>query len=145
MVVTSGVWRKYRSNLFEKMNSLTVSLENLSFFAHHGVMSMENIVGNEFNVTLHVYLDPARLEKDITGDQSEEFLEHTVSYADLYEIVETVMKTPCQLLETVAIRASKAISHKFPEISGGKIKICKVTPPIPGITGSASVTYTWNN
>ena len=126
------------------MNSLTVSLENLSFFAHHGVMSQENIVGNEFIVTLHVYLDPSRIEKDVTGDQSEEFLEHTVSYADLYEIVENVMKIPCQLLETVALRTAKAIKLKFPQILGGEIKICKLTPPIPGITGSASVSYSWD-
>ncbi len=140
------------------MNRITVSLVNLTFFAHHGVIPQENTVGNEFTVDLNVYLDPQRLEEDSMRSCNEENLvrteenqvvtgenlEHTVSYADLYEIVKSEMNKPCQLLETVAIRIAGRIRTTYPDLLGGDIRIMKTTPPIPGITGSAAVKYSWD-
>ena len=109
-----------------------ISLNNLSFYAYHGVYEEELKTGNEFRINLSVWI-PCHEEMD------EDDLENTVSYADLYSIVEAEMKKPRKLLETVALSIAKTIKKDFSLIKRGSISIEKVHPPIPGMLGSASV------
>lgn len=109
-----------------------ISLENLSFFGYHGVMEEEKRLGNEFKVWISIWLP-------IFDNWGEDSIDSTISYAELYEIVNKEMEIPRNLLETVAFRIGKEIRRRFPNISKGKVKIEKVRPPIPGMLGSASV------
>ena len=109
-----------------------ISLENIKFYAFHGVDPQEGKVGNEFEVFIKVTLP-------VGCDFEEENLESTISYADLYEIVKKEMAIPSKLLESVAYRIKKTITGSYPQIEGGEISIRKVTPPISGIIGSACV------
>lgn len=116
------------------MNKMTIRLEDCRFYAYHGVMPQENIAGNEFVAGVTVeYASDENIDDDIGN---------TVSYADLYEILRTEMGKPRKLLETVAKSIAGEIRQRFPQLS--KIEVCirKITPPIPGINGSASVTFT---
>ena len=70
-------------------------------------------------------------------------LDGTISYADIYAVVAAQMQTPSRTLEHAAIRIAEALQSGYPQIKSGSVKITKVTPPIPGICGSASVTYTF--
>ena len=109
-----------------------VCLENLHFYAYIGVAEEERAIGNEFKVDLLVSIPySAEIEKDD--------LNATVSYADLYRIVEEEMKVPNKLLEKTSSEIVKRIKEKFPQIESGKIRIEKVRPPIPGMLGNASV------
>lgn len=112
--------------------SFVISLDRLKFHAHHGVFPQETAVGNEFIVDLSV---------TIPYDESvkEDNLGSTVSYAGLYEIVAEEMGKPRKLLETVADSIADRICSTWPQVSEGFITISKSTPPIKGITGSASV------
>ena len=109
-----------------------ICLNNLVFYAYHGVFPEERKNGNEFLVDLKVNIPYNSVLK---GDN----LENTVSYASLFEIVEDEMSRPRHLLEVLAISIIERIRNKFPLIKGGYISIEKKQPPIPGMLGSASV------
>lgn len=81
------------------MNAIT--LHKMKFFAYHGVGEQERVVGNHFEVTLKVYCP---MEKAMTDDD----LDGTVNYADLYATVEAEMAKPSLLLENVAYRITQA-------------------------------------
>lgn len=109
-----------------------ISLNNLHFYSHHGILEHEKQFGNEFLVDLMVKIPYSEtIEKDD--------LAATVSYADLYDIVAKEMENPRNLLEKVASSIVSGIKARFSQIKGGYIRIEKVRPPIPGMLGSASV------
>ena len=110
-----------------------ISLDDIRFHAFHGVEDFEREFGNEFRVSLSVNLP-------YVSEMENDELSHTVSYADLYEIVKEVMATPCKLLETVALKIASKIKTTYPQITGGNISIQKLRPPIKEMLGSASVT-----
>ncbi|MCH5241377.1 MAG: dihydroneopterin aldolase [Muribaculaceae bacterium] len=110
-----------------------ISLKNLSFYSYHGVLEEERKIGNEFRVSLSVFIP---YNQEIINDD----LSATVSYADLYEIVKAEMGSPKKLLETVAQRIVAEIKAGFPQIIRGEVTIEKIHPPIPSMLGSASVT-----
>lgn len=87
------------------MNAIT--LHKMKFFAYHGVGEQERVVGNHFEVTLKVYCP---MEKAMTDDD----LDGTVNYADLYATVEAEMAQPSLLLENVAYRITQAVKISPP-------------------------------
>lgn len=115
---------------------ITIALEHLRIYAYHGVMEQERTVGNEFIADLS-------LDIDATEGMRRDQLDGTISYADIYAVIAAQMQTPSRTLEYAAIRIAEALQSDFPQIKSGSVKITKVTPPIPGICGSASVTYTF--
>lgn len=118
---------------------MEILLENLRFFAHHGVMEQERICGNEFCVDLCV-----EFESDLYSFPEEnEQLEHTVSYADLHAIVSEEMRKPRRLLETLASAIARRILTSFPQVRTGYIKITKNIPPIGNIDGKAAIRMTF--
>lgn len=112
--------------------SVRISLNDLRFFAYHGVFEQERRVGNEFEVSVHVDIPP-------TDSMNEDSLEGTVSYADIYEIVRERMQTPSLLLEKVAIDISRTLQERWPEILSGRVEVRKLGVPVSGIIGDAGV------
>ena len=112
---------------------ITISLSDVRFFAYHGVFPQERRVGNEFSVDIDVIIPEEMIDE---SDQ----IKNTVSYADIYDIIKVEMDRPCELLETVLLKIRKRIRDIWPDVKGGKIKITKISPPISGFIGSASVT-----
>lgn len=109
-----------------------ITLRDLRFHARHGVWEQETAVGNEFIVNVSIRLP---YSEAIAADQ----LDATVSYADLFAIVKEEMLKPRKLLEAVAASIQERISTVWPKITGGSISICKSSPPIASIIGSAEV------
>ena len=112
------------------MMRTSITLDNLRFRARHGVMEQERAVGNTFVVAF---------EEAMLTDN----LEATLNYAEVYEVVKAEMGVPSRLLEHVAGRIRSGLLKKFPEITGGYIRIEKTRAPIAGITGSAAVEVEW--
>ena len=113
-------------------NCFEISLENIRLRGNHGVMPQENIVGNDFEVTVRIIIPTrAGIHEDLLAD--------TVSYADLYDVVKSEFDTPSRLLEHVCVRIEEKVRTKWPFIQSGEIKIVKLSPPISGLVGSASV------
>lgn len=112
-----------------------ISLRDVMLYARHGVMPEETVVGNQYRVNV-------RLRIDASGfDDNADSLESTVSYAEVYDILQDAMSRPAALLETVAVKFAKRVLHKWPAVKSGEIEIVKTVPPIPGMIGEAGVCY----
>ncbi len=114
---------------------MEVRLEDVKFYARHGVFEQERISGNEFIVDLAVEF-PCSLE---SFSDSEEDLGKSISYAELYSIVEEEMGNPRQLLETVACSIARKIRSRYPIMTKGSIKITKNIPPIARLDGRSAI------
>lgn len=114
----------------------SVEICGLTLRARHGVMPEERVTGNTFKVDLRVdYPFHKALESDCLDD--------TISYADLISIVRKEMEVPSALLEHVAGRIIRAVTEKYPAVSGGKIRIAKLTPPLDAVVSDCAVTVEW--
>ncbi len=112
--------------------NLVISLENVRLYGHHGVAAQERTVGAEFAITLRVEMPrPQGCFNDELAD--------TVSYADIYEVVKDEFARPSRLIEHVATRICTRVLETFDCVQSAEIKLVKVSPPIPGYCGSASV------
>lgn len=100
-----------------------IRMEGMKFYAFHGVMPQENVVGSYFYINL-------KLKTDFTRAAETDELEGTVSYADIYTIVKEEMETPSKLLEHVCQRIAQRIFTDFPTIEAIDIRLNKENPPM---------------
>lgn len=110
----------------------SIELKNIKFYAYHGVMEQERIVGNQFVVDA---LLTVPLERAMDSDH----LDDTINYALIYEVIKLEMLIPSNLLEHVAGRTLNALKRTFPQLSAIELKVSKLNPPIEGEIWSASV------
>ena len=109
-----------------------IELKKMLFYAYHGVMEQERIVGNTYRVDLKLFLD---LSKSIRSDN----LEDTINYADIFNLVGEEMNISSQLIEHVAGRIVQKIKQKYPTVSKIKIRLAKMNPPVQGEVQEAAV------
>lgn len=114
---------------------LTVYLEKLRFRSRIGVFDFEREEDNDFEVNIEIKFDASEF-------QSEE-LKSTISYADIYNEVRTIMSKEWLLLETVAIEIAETIIKMSSNIKEGEVSVTKVNPPIEGIQGSCGARYSF--
>jgi 7,8-dihydroneopterin aldolase/epimerase/oxygenase len=107
-----------------------IHLNNLRFFAHHGVYEEERLLGNEFEVNVDVAFTAAPALQ----------LADTVNYVQVYETLKQQMAQPSGLLETVAQQACQAIRALDGRIRQVTVKITKRNVPVQGFTGTVGVT-----
>lgn len=117
------------------MNTLSIGLYDIKFNRCLGLLTQEKRVSQEFRLTVEVIIPASPAE------QSPRSLDASISYAEMYEIVETEFNREAELLETIAIEMAKSLQQRWPEIEKGRIEIIKENPPIPGITGNAGIKY----
>ena len=110
----------------------SIRLNNMKFYAFHGVMEHERKVGNTFIVNLELFTN---LSKASETDE----LSDTINYAEIYDIVKNEMEIPSKLLEHVAGRILQRIKKEFPAIEKVEICLAKEKPPIGGEAESAAV------
>ena len=111
----------------------SICLKQLQFYAYHGVLEQEKIVGGEYTIDLTL---------DITAPQKaflEDNLADTINYADVYELVKAEMKIPVDLLERLAYKIAERLFETFEQIESIKIEVCKINPPLGADTKGASV------
>lgn len=102
-----------------------IILSGMKFFGRHGVLSQERDLGQKFEVDVEICLDliPAGKSDDLNA---------TVSYAEVFAIVERVVTgPPRKLIEAVAERVAGDILENFP-IDSVKVRIKKPGAPVPG-------------
>ena len=114
-----------------------ITLNSVKFYAHHGVLPQETIVGNTFIVDLKLKVDFSQAAK--TDD-----LKYTINYAEVYNIIKEEMEIPSKLLEHVCQRMIQRLCLEFPQIEEIKIQLSKQKPPITGADmESAGVVTKW--
>lgn len=106
----------------------SIQLHNLEFYAYHGLLPQERVVGGHYRVDVELSLTPPlrALTEDVIDD--------TVNYAEVYALIRQQMEQPVNLLEHLVHRITKGLYAQFPQIQAVKLSVTKVTPPISGIT-----------
>ena len=95
----------------------------MKFYAFHGVLPQENVVGAYYYVDL-------KLKTDFTHAAETDELEDTVSYADIFTTVKEEMAIPSKLLEHVCQRIASRIFKEFPTIETIDLSLFKENPPM---------------
>jgi dihydroneopterin aldolase len=109
-----------------------IKLNNIRFFAYHGVLPHEAVVGNWFVVNI-------RIEADLSAACQSDNVEDTINYAEVYNIIKAEMEIPAKLIERVACRILRSIKNAFPQITAIEVRLAKMSPPIVGDVGSAEI------
>lgn len=109
-----------------------IILENMEFFAHHGVHPHEREMGNTFivNVTMEVNTEKAG---------ATDYLDDTVNYQIIYNTIKKQMEIPSNLLEHAVQRLVDKLMNKFPRILHVQVKLSKLNPPLGGKVQQVSV------
>lgn len=95
----------------------------MKFFAYHGVIPQENVVGAIYKVGLNIKTD---FSKAAITDE----LDGTISYADIYECVKQEMEVNSKLLENLIYRISERLFNDFCAIEEIEISVYKENPPM---------------
>ncbi len=104
----------------------------MKFFAHHGVLLQEHAVGACFYLTL-------RLDTDLSAAAKSDDIKDTISYADVYDVVNEQMACSSALLEHVAGRIAESLFATFPTVSHIHIELFKENPPMGADVGSVGI------
>ena len=102
---------------------MSLRLEGMKFYAYHGVLPQENLVGANYYIDL-------KLKTDFSHAAETDELEGTVNYADIHAAVKEEMRITSQLLEHVCQRIARRIFHDFPTIESIDISLFKENPPM---------------
>jgi dihydroneopterin aldolase len=116
----------------DSIDMITIHLNKLTFFSHHGVHNEETIVGTGFEINVAISFEET--QKIVSLDQ-------TINYVTVYHIIKDHMKKPSLLLETVAMQVAEDIHKIDRRIRTINISISKLNPPINNFTGNVGVTY----
>lgn len=115
-----------------EVKSSYILLENVKFYAFHGVFPQERKVGNDYQVSLRIGYDISRaMVSDDVND--------TLNYAEVYQLLSQEMSVPSALLERVAGRIGDRLFRKFPAIQSIDLTIIKVNPPMGADSEGAGV------
>ncbi len=112
---------------------MKIHLEQLHFFAYHGLYEEERILGNEFVVDLCIQYQPnQKIIHSIT---------ETVDYTVVYDLLHQRMMVPTELLETIATDFCNQVMDKFPSVQVIEFSIKKIQPPIQKFVGNVGVSF----
>lgn len=103
-----------------------IIMENMVFYGYHGVLKEEKVLGQKFYIDAELYLDLKQAGK--TDD-----LDHTVSYAMVYETIKNIVtKENFDLLEALSHKICGEILLSFEKIETVRLKIKKPSAPVAG-------------
>ncbi|MDO5664250.1 MAG: dihydroneopterin aldolase [Bacteroidia bacterium] len=114
-----------------------IRLKNMHFYAYHGVLPQEKIVGNKFVVNV-------KFTADVSKSFETDHVDDTVNYAEIYDLVKTEMSIPSQLIEHVAGRIFSKIKESFPQINALEVRLAKLNPPVSGEVEASEVVVSDN-
>jgi len=115
-----------------KATDMYIRMEGMKFYAFHGVLPQENLVGAYYYVDL-------KIKTDFTRAAETDELEGTINYADIHAAVKEEMSIPSQLLEHVCQRIARRLIHDFPTIETIDLRLSKENPPMGACTESIGV------
>ena len=109
-----------------------IILKGIHFYAYHGLLPQEAVVGNEYVITI-------MLSVDISKAMQTDDVHDTVNYAEVYQVVKTEMQQRSNLLEHVAGRIAHRLLHDFPTITSVDIQLEKLNPPLGAAISSSAI------
>ena len=109
-----------------------IRLNGMAFYAYHGCLHEEQVIGNNFLVDITMDCD---MEKASNSDD----LHDALNYAEVYELVRKEMLIRSHLLEHLSSRILDRLFDSFPQLSSAEVCVAKLNPPIDGQMQSVSV------
>ena len=111
---------------------MTISLNNIKFYAYHGCLEEEAKIGGNYIVDVIIHTDFSQAAKT-------DELNQTVDYCDVYEIVKKEMAIRSKLIEHVAQRIGSSLLSSIKNIQSADIQLTKIAPPMNGDVESVTV------
>ena len=110
-----------------------IILRDLGFYGYHGLFSEEERLGQRFFVDLECGVD-------LTAPGETDAIGHTVSYADIYDVVKATFEGQrTKLIESLGQNIVTALFARFDDINWIIIRIRKPEAPIAMVRGEAAV------
>ena len=111
-----------------------VALNDLVFYANHGLYTEETLSGNRFVVNIATYYTPSQ--------KIEEQLSKTVDYEVLASIIKKRISITSDLLETIVEDIISETKKQFPFIEKVEVSLKKLNPPLGLNCASSEVSVT---
>lgn len=109
-----------------------IHLCGLEFYAYHGVLPEEQVLGQRFLIDIDLFFD---LRKAGMSDQ----VEDTVHYGEVYDVIKTcVTEGSYLLIERLAEEIAQRVLGGF-ACGSVRVEVHKPQAPIPGIFKDVSV------
>src|SRR5689334_15032273 len=99
----------------------TISLTGMHFFAHIERTQEEQLLGNEVVVDVEVSLN---------SNKTDERLESTADYQQIFEFTKSVLSQRIQLLETACEKIIDSIRNEFSDLRSIYVRVTKLYPPL---------------
>jgi dihydroneopterin aldolase len=112
---------------------MQIHLEQLQFYAYHGLYQEERVLGADFIVDIMIDYQPT--------NKIVQFIDETIDYSKVYEMIALKMKKPTELLETIATEFCFQLMDKYQSIQLVQFSIKKLHPPIHQFVGNVGVTF----
>jgi dihydroneopterin aldolase len=115
------------------LSRYTILLKNCSFFARHGLLEQEEVLGQRF------FID-AEMEVEAGDSLETDSIENTVDYGLAFAVIEKIVVGKRRyLIEALANDIATALRERFPQIRRVCITVRKPSAPVPGILDYAQV------
>lgn len=110
-----------------------IILKDLGFYGYHGLFEEEKKLGQRFFIDLECGVD-------LAAPGTTDAIGHTVSYADIYDVVKAGFEGKrTKLIEALAQNIVTALFENFSEIEWIIIRIRKPEAPIAMVRGEAAI------
>jgi dihydroneopterin aldolase len=113
-------------------NIMTIHLNDVQFYGYHGLYEEEKKLGNTFIVNLSIDFIP--------GVNKISFIQETIDYVQVYDLLKERMAIPTPLLETIVEDIASRILIEFPIAHKVTIQITKTQVFINSLNGNMAVT-----
>lgn len=115
-----------------------INVNDIEVYAHHGCLDEEAVIGGR-------YMIDAVFHVDVKRAAHYDDLDLTIDYVKVTEIVQREMAIRAKLIETVGYRMLNALQNEFPQADRIRLRLTKISPPIPGQVGSVSIELRTHN
>jgi dihydroneopterin aldolase len=109
-----------------------IEVNSIRIYANHGCMEEESLIGGEYIVDVHLWLD-------FTDAATNDNLKATVDYVRVNEIVKEEMMQRSKLIEHAGWRIHSALKKEFEQCEKIYVKVIKVAPPINGDVDNVAI------
>lgn len=129
-MVRPAIWGK---TMAEAYTGDRIILKDLGFYGYHGLMLEEKALGQRFFIDLECGVD-------LSAPATTDHFGHTVSYADIYDVVKAAFEgRRMHLIEAVAQNIIDAIFEAFQDVTWIIVRVRKPEAPIAMVRGEAAI------
>ncbi|MCK4688690.1 MAG: dihydroneopterin aldolase [Candidatus Marinimicrobia bacterium] len=109
-----------------------VKLKNMVFYGYHGVIEQEKVLGGKYEVDVE-------FEFDMTSAIKTDHLRDTISYEEIYQLVQDVVtNSKFHLIEALAGKLLRVIFNTYP-VDLVLVRIRKPNAPVKGVLDTVEV------